>query len=69
MIWAGIKHPLRAHECTFMIKGLHMIRGAAVVWHSSDTWTEAVRAHSVHKVAVILPHHGLHDHLKPLLAP
>jgi len=69
MILAGIKHPLRAHGCTFMIKGLHMLRGAAAVWHSSDTRTEAVRAHSVHKVAVVLLHHGLHDHLEPLLPP
>ena len=69
MIWAGMKHPMRAQECTFMIKGLHMFRGAAPVRHSSDTRTEAVRAHSVDKVAVVLPQHGLHDHLKPLLPP
>ena len=64
-----MKHPTKVHECTFMIKGLHMFGCAAAVWHSSDTRTEAVRAHSVHKVAVVLPHHGLHDHLKPLLPP
>ena len=52
---------------TLMIKGLHIVRSAAPMRDSSDTWTEAVRADSVHKVPVVLLCHGLHDHLEPLL--
>lgn len=56
---------------TFVVNGRphDRVGCAAAVWHSSDTRTEAVRAHSVHIVAVVLLQHGLHDHLEPLLAP